>query len=66
MATETKMYKAQISQNEDNVASNMEEIRSLEKVNIDLKTRVTVAEADAARLSVENQKLLQVLFYYHQ
>ena len=60
---ENKMYKTQISQHEESIASYQEEIKRLEAVNIDLKTRVTVAETETAKVCIENQKLLQVSYF---
>ncbi|XP_045204792.2 protein SOGA3-like isoform X2 [Mercenaria mercenaria] len=59
MVIENKMYRTQIYQHETAITSYQEEIRRLETVNLELKTRGTVADTEAAKLNIENQKLLQ-------
>lgn len=54
------MYKTQLDKYEHDISSHAEEIRQLEARHVDLKTRVTIAETEAAKQTIENQKLMQV------
>lgn len=58
-AVQNDMHKAQLKQNEISIASYRKEIQTLETCNLDLKTRVTRAETEAAKSAIDNQKLLQ-------
>lgn len=56
---ENKLYRTQLDQQESNISAYLEEIKRLEETNVDLKTKMTVVETEAAKTSIENQKLLQ-------
>ena len=45
---------------DDTMKSYIEDIHRLETNNMNLKSKLTRAEAEAAKVTLENQKLLQV------
>ncbi|XP_052795838.1 girdin-like isoform X3 [Mya arenaria] len=59
MRVENQMHKDSIERLEHTMTSYTEDIKRLEDTNVDLKSRVTRAETEAAKVTIENQKLLQ-------
>ncbi|KAH3843440.1 myosin-9-like isoform X2 [Dreissena polymorpha] len=56
---ELKMTMDTVDRHDNEMRSCQEEIRRLETANLELKSRATRAETDHARVSIENQRLLQ-------
>ncbi|KAL4229762.1 hypothetical protein ACF0H5_010153 [Mactra antiquata] len=59
LTIENTMYKITIDKYEHDINTHTEELRQLEVRQVDLKTRVTIAETEAAKQTIENQKLMQ-------
>lgn len=63
LSVENKMCRDTVERLEDTVTSYTDDINRLETANIDLKSRVTRAESEAAKVNIENQKLRTVRSY---
>ena len=56
------MLDSESKKTDDTLKSYIEDIHRLEANNMELKSKLTRAEAEAAKVTLENQKLLQVLY----